>query len=151
MRTINWYGVNWEHNDATIGRELWVTREAVRQMRRKLNRGKSPYWHRSGDSLEVKLSRMATMNMTAVEIAGKTGHDVAYVNQILKATGKPYRHEDRRYQNRKYEWDKVSRVEWMTLPLVEIAKRVGVKNMAIVYQRKARELKRMAGVKGWKE
>lgn len=131
----DWSKVNWKTNDATIARELGVSREAVRQQRKNRGKAQSPDWHQARGT-KAKLQKLKTRGMTSAEIATELGLKSAdYAKQLCAKHGKTFKHGP---GNRKYDW---ASVNWKR-PVRDIAADLGITCLTIVYARKSLEAKR---------
>lgn len=118
-----WDQVDWQKNDATIARELSVSREAVRLQRKNRGEAQSPDWHQRENSVKQAIQELDTTEMTPKQIAEKVGaSSVVYVKLLLKQLGKTHQKDvDGRIERAKYNW---ASVDW-TKKNREIAAELG--------------------------
>jgi len=124
---FDWNMVNWDSQDVVIARGLGCSREAVRQKRKLLGKGKSLNFHKINVSIMNKILEMDTSNMKLEDIADKMGCSKFYVKNVLKENNKPFIVVDRR-KGGKYEWAKAN---WDKTDK-KVALELGVRNTGVV-------------------
>lgn len=89
MYTINYDNVNWQYPDAEIARQLNITREGVRQARKRLNIGKPNMFRVRLSSLERenKLIENFDSSMSANDVAQLLDVSRPNAYRIMKKCG----------------------------------------------------------------
>jgi AraC-like DNA-binding protein len=131
---VNWGTVDWNLQDIEIARQHGISRERVRQVRKKMGVGKSPRFHCRRDSMLSTLRDMDTSGLTLEQIAEKAGCSEGYALQVLRREKKAFVKVDRRVGG-KYDWDSA---DWSKSD-EEVARILGVKNSGVVTQYRRRK------------
>lgn len=129
-----YHAVDWTKQDATIARELGVSRERIRQVRNKLGKPKA-----IGGKWRRRVAPLDTTNMTLPEIARAIGADptdrrkLNSIRMAVVSLGKEYQRrkppKGPRPEVRKHDWDSV---DWVNKYDSQIAREMGIKNHAQV-------------------
>jgi hypothetical protein len=100
-------------------------------------------WHSREGTIKKKIADLPITLMTAREISEKVGCGVSYVAQAIKELGVRCKKDKRGLTI--YDWDAILPFQWKgpnELSNEEIAKKLGVKNPAVVAQYRWRKKKR---------
>lgn len=146
-KLIDWGSVDWVKQDIVIADGLGVSRERVRQVRKELGKAKPENSRKHRDSLLIKLASIDTTDKTLEDISFKMKYTTGHVRNALVQLGKVWKKEDRRFGG-KYHWEKITSEQWQSLTDKEIAKRLRVKNPAVVTLHRMRHGIKKRGVKG---
>lgn len=141
---IDWGGADWARQDVDLAGSLGVSREAVRQARRRLGKGHPEgYRQRTGVTAGQRIKAMVTDGRTIVEIAKAAGCGEAYARVALRAGGKGYKRRPK--GNARYDWSLLP-ADWKDRTDKEMAELVGASSPAVVTQWRVRHGMRKRGV-----
>ena len=135
MGDVNWGTVDWSLTDAEIGRRVGRTRSWVGQVRSRLRIPRSPAWHCPFATARRLIEAMSdTVSMTPGQVAGAVGCSQEYAEQCLRALGRPYLRRPGRPLHQKYDWGSVTPEQWKSMTDKQVARMLGVSNVAVVSQ-----------------
>jgi len=131
-------------SDAEIGRLAGVSRARAGQVREALGLPRSARWHRMSGTVAERLAAIPdgeSRGMTAKDLGARVGCGEAYCRRLLAGMGKPFEEVPaaRKPVFSKYAWGSLSREDYLELSDKEIARRLGVRNLAVVQQWRRRQ------------
>lgn len=136
---INWENIDWTCNNSHLARQLDVSRERVRQMRKKLGAQKSLFYYKHMDAPVHKLLDLsddvwaAKTNRDLANMFGYRESTIDYIGTLREKYNKPKPLIKKVVLKRyKIDWD---RVDWNVAPK-DIAKKMGVSILSVYKNRK---------------
>jgi hypothetical protein len=147
--TVDWGAQDWSLRDVDIAEATGVSRERVRQVRKALNKPRSPMWHKHVGTAADAISSMDTARLTPEEISRKAKCSEAYAKQCLGSSGKTFTKPPDGRMVHKYAWDSVTPQQWKSLRDKDVAEMLGISNVAVVTQWRRRKgiVKKRKGVR----